>query len=111
MRQRVALARTLILGRGLVLLDEPFAGLDLLTRADLQSWLRDVMDRHPATWVLVTHDLREAVMLADRVAVLGRSPAGIVGWVETGGDEKTAVEGVREMLAYASMPREAAVPR
>ncbi len=91
MCQRVALARTLILGRGLVLLDEPFASLDVLTRGDLQVWLREVMDRHPATWVLVTHDIREAVLLADRVAVLGGRPAGITGWVETAGDAAQAV--------------------
>ena len=91
MRQRVALARTLILGRGLVLLDEPFAGLDVLTRGDLQEWLRGVMTRHPATWVLVTHDIREAVTLAGRVAVLGGRPAGIVGWVETAADPDGAV--------------------
>lgn len=82
MRQRVALARTLVLSRGLVLLDEPFGSLDALTRADLQGWLLQVMDSHPATWVLVTHDVHEAVLLADRVAVLGGDPARLEGWVE-----------------------------
>jgi len=82
MRQRVALARTLVLGRGLVLLDEPFGSLDTLTRADLQAWLLDVMAAHPATWVLVTHDVREAVLLGDRVAVLAGRPARLEGWVE-----------------------------
>ena len=70
MRQRVALARTLVLEAGLVLLDEPFGSLDALTRVELQGWLLDVMEAHPATWVLVTHDVREAVLLGDRVAVL-----------------------------------------
>ena len=83
MRQRVALARTLVLGRSLMLLDEPFGSLDALTRADLQKWLAQVMDDHPATWVLVTHDVTEAVFLADRVAVLGGCPAEVVGWVES----------------------------
>jgi putative hydroxymethylpyrimidine transport system ATP-binding protein len=75
MRQRVALARTLMLGRGLILLDEPFGSLDTLTRAEMQRWLLDVMVKYPATWVLVTHDVREAALLCDRVAVLGGKPA------------------------------------
>ncbi len=75
MRQRVALARTLMLGRGLVLLDEPFGSLDTLTRAEMQRWLLDVMEAHPATWVLVTHDVREAALLCDQVVVLGGRPA------------------------------------
>jgi ABC-type nitrate/sulfonate/bicarbonate transport system ATPase subunit len=81
MRQRVALARTLVLGRGLVLLDEPLGSLDALTRAEMQSWLLDVMEAHPATWVLVTHDVREAVLLGDRVIVLAGRPARLEGWL------------------------------
>lgn len=81
MRQRVALARTLLLGRGLVLLDEPFGSLDAITRSDLQDWLLQVMLTHPATWVLVTHDVTEAVFLADQVAILGGRPTGVRGWV------------------------------
>ena len=101
MRQRVALARTLILGRGLILLDEPFASLDVLTRADLQGWLREVMARHPATWVLVTHDIREAVALADRVAVLGGRPAGITGWVDTSPNQVEAIALLENLLRGA----------
>ena len=101
MRQRVALARTLVLGRGLVLLDEPFAGLDSLTREDLQEWMRGVMDGHAATWVLVTHDVHEAALLADRVAVLGGRPAGIMGWVETSGDPAGAAAELRRLLRLA----------
>jgi NitT/TauT family transport system ATP-binding protein len=101
MRQRVAFARTLILGRGLVLLDEPFAGLDLLTRADLTEWLKGVMARHPASWVLVTHDVGEAAALAGRVAVLGGRPARITGWVETAGGRERAVAELQRMLATA----------
>ena len=77
MRQRVALARTLVLGRGLVLLDEPFANLDALTRGDMQQWMLRVMRTHPAAWVLVTHDVAEAVMLGGTVAVLRVVPRGL----------------------------------
>jgi ABC-type nitrate/sulfonate/bicarbonate transport system ATPase subunit len=82
MKQRVALARTLLLERGLVLLDEPFGSLDALTRPELQRWLLAVMEAHPATWILVTHDVREAVLLGDRVAVLAGRPARLQGWLK-----------------------------
>ncbi len=82
MRQRVALARTLALGRSLVLLDEPFGSLDAITRSDLRSWMVRVMDTHAASWVLVTHDVDEAVQLADRVLVLGGHPASVQGSVD-----------------------------
>ena len=58
-----------------MLLDEPFGSLDAFTRVELQGWLLDVMEAHPATWVLVTHDVREAVLLGDRVAVLAGRPS------------------------------------
>ncbi len=104
MRQRVALARTLLLERGLVLLDEPFAGLDALTRDDLGVWMRGVMNTHSATWVLVTHDIREAASLADRVAVLGGNPAGVVGWVETRDGSDKAIGELQRLLAEARAP-------
>ena len=61
--------------RGLILLDEPFGSLDAVTRAEMRRWLLEVMAAHPATWVLVTHDVEEAVLLGDRVAVLHGRPA------------------------------------
>jgi NitT/TauT family transport system ATP-binding protein len=75
MRQRVAFLRTLMAGRPVLLLDEPFASLDAITRAEMQSWLARVLapDRH--TVLLVTHDVEEALYLSDRVAVLTPRPA------------------------------------
>ena len=75
MRQRVALARTVLMDRGLILLDEPLGSLDAVTRAEMRRWLLEVMAAHPATWVLVTHDVDEAVLLGDQVAVLHGRPA------------------------------------
>ncbi len=78
MRQRVAFARTLLAGKPVVCLDEPFASLDAITRVDLQAWLAGVLAREPRTVVLVTHDVEEAVVLADRVLVLSPRPGRIV---------------------------------
>ncbi len=74
MRQRAALLRTFLAGRDLLLLDEPFAALDALTRRDLQDWLRDVAEADRRTIVLVTHDVTEAAYLADRIYVLTERP-------------------------------------
>jgi len=75
MRQRAALARTLLGGRRGWLLDEPFGALDALTRADLVAALEALWAEHRPTVVLVTHDLDEALLLADRVLVLTSRPA------------------------------------
>jgi NitT/TauT family transport system ATP-binding protein len=78
MRQRVALARTFLSGRRLLLLDEPFASLDQITRGSLQAWLAEALGDEPRTVVLVTHDVQEALYLADRVAVLSPRPGRVV---------------------------------
>jgi ABC-type nitrate/sulfonate/bicarbonate transport system ATPase subunit len=78
MRQRVALARTFLAGRPLVLLDEPFASLDQITRGSLQEWLADTLRAERRTVVLVTHDVQEALYLADRVAIMSPRPGRIV---------------------------------
>jgi NitT/TauT family transport system ATP-binding protein len=82
MRQRVALARTFLSGRPLLLLDEPFASLDQITRGSLQEWLADALLREPRTVVLVTHDVLEALYLADRVAIMSPRPGQIVAEIE-----------------------------
>jgi ABC-type nitrate/sulfonate/bicarbonate transport system ATPase subunit len=74
MRQRVAFLRTLLSGKPILCLDEPFGALDAITRAEMQGWLGRALQREPRTVVLVTHDVEEAVVLADRVAVLSPRP-------------------------------------
>jgi NitT/TauT family transport system ATP-binding protein len=74
MRQRVAFLRTLLAGKPVLALDEPFASLDALTRGQTQSWLADALEREPRTVILVTHDVEEAVILADRVVVMSPRP-------------------------------------
>jgi ABC-type nitrate/sulfonate/bicarbonate transport system ATPase subunit len=78
MRQRVALARTFLSGRPLLLLDEPFASLDQITRGSLQEWLAEALRQEQRTVVLVTHDVQEALYLADRVAIMSPRPGRIV---------------------------------
>jgi ABC-type nitrate/sulfonate/bicarbonate transport system ATPase subunit len=78
MRQRVAFARTLLAGRPVLCLDEPFAALDALTRMQMQDWLAGALRADPRAVVLVTHDVEEAMVLADRVVVLSRRPGRVV---------------------------------
>ncbi|HEX2070731.1 MAG TPA: ABC transporter ATP-binding protein [Thermoleophilaceae bacterium] len=82
MRQRVAFVRTLLAGRPVLLLDEPFAALDAITRAEMQQWLADALAAEPRTVLLVTHDVEEALFLADRVAVLSPRPGRVVAELE-----------------------------
>ncbi|WIJ25859.1 ABC transporter ATP-binding protein [Devosia sp. RR2S18] len=75
MRQRAALLRTVVQQRSMLLLDEPFGALDALTRTQMQCWLADMWTRHRWTVLLITHDVREAVLLSDRIYVLSARPA------------------------------------
>jgi NitT/TauT family transport system ATP-binding protein len=74
MRQRVALARTLCTEPDIVLLDEPFSALDSQTRIALADEVADILRRERKTAILVTHDIGEAISMADRVVVLSRRP-------------------------------------
>ena len=83
MRQRVAFLRTLVSGKPVLALDEPFASLDAITRAEMQAWLAQALAADHRTVVLVTHDVEEALYLADRVAVLSARPGRVVGELNT----------------------------
>jgi ABC-type nitrate/sulfonate/bicarbonate transport system ATPase subunit len=82
MRQRVAFARTLLAGKPVLCLDEPFGALDAITRAEMQDWLVRALAPTPRTVVLVTHDVEEAVLLADRVVVLSPRPGRVAGEID-----------------------------
>jgi NitT/TauT family transport system ATP-binding protein len=83
MRQRTAIARTLAFNPGILLMDEPFGALDAQTRSLMQSELIGILRRDPKTVIFVTHDVQEAVYLADRVAVMSARPGRIKAIVET----------------------------
>ncbi len=83
MRQRMALARTMIVAPKIVFLDEPMGALDQRTREKMQLFLLQVVWETNITAVLVTHDIREAVLLSDRIIMLGARPGRIVGEIES----------------------------
>src|SRR5690606_19957616 len=75
--QRVSLARTVVTRPRVILLDEPFGALDPLTRRSMQQWLLGVQQSLDLTVVMVTHDVEEAILLGDRVALMSPSPGRI----------------------------------
>ena len=106
MRQRVSFLRTLLAGKPVLALDEPFASLDAITRAEMQGWLAHVLDGEPRTVVLVTHDVEEAVVLADRVVVMSPRPGRVVAEIEvdaaaTAPAHRPAVVALRERALEA----------
>lgn len=82
MAQRVGIARAVALEPELLLLDEPFAALDPLTRMGLQNHLREVLGDAGRTVVLITHDVDEALLLSDRLIVI-QGPPGRISWQRT----------------------------
>jgi ABC-type nitrate/sulfonate/bicarbonate transport system ATPase subunit len=78
MRQRAALLRTVLTDREALLLDEPFGALDALTRRELEDWLLGIWHEFGRTVLFITHDVEEALYLADRVVVLSERPGRVV---------------------------------
>ena len=78
MRQRVALLRTVLFNSSFLLLDEPFGALDALTRLSLQMWLLELWQTFHSSVLFITHDVREAILLSDRIYVLSSRPARVL---------------------------------
>jgi NitT/TauT family transport system ATP-binding protein len=118
MRQRVAFLRTLLAGKPLLCLDEPFGALDAITRGEMQAWLADALERGlPAAraapacpaMLLVTHDVEEAALLADRIVVLSPRPGRVldtlaVGLARPRVRTSAAVSHLRERVLAALQP-------
>jgi ABC-type nitrate/sulfonate/bicarbonate transport system ATPase subunit len=83
MRQRVAFLRTLMAEKDVLLLDEPFAALDSITRSAMQEWLLSALEQEPRTVLLVTHDVDEAILLTHRVVVMSARPGRVVRTLDT----------------------------
>lgn len=78
MQQRVSFLRALLMKRDLMCLDEPFAALDALTRADMQKWLLELWEADRRSVLFITHSIEEALLLSDRIYVLSAAPARVV---------------------------------
>ncbi|MFP3906458.1 MAG: ABC transporter ATP-binding protein [Acidimicrobiales bacterium] len=114
MQQRVALARAVALGAPVLLMDEPFAALDEITRSDMRYLLLDMWERTRATCVFVTHSIDEAVALSDRVVVLGPRPGRVAAdelidlgrprhpWLEDTAEFRSHVGHIRRILHTGS---------
>ncbi len=89
MRQRAAFLRTALCQAQIMLLDEPFGALDVITRNEMQDWLLRLRSELGKTTLLVTHDIDEALYLSDRILVLGGRPASIVKEIDLRGIEKS----------------------
>lgn len=89
MRQRAAFLRTALCSADIMLLDEPFGALDVITRNDMQDWLLNLRRELGRTTLLVTHDIDEALYLADRIVVLGGRPACVTKEINLTGVEKS----------------------
>ena len=96
MRQRVALLRTILSGPDLLLLDEPFGALDAITRIDLQGWLGALLHDTGRTTLLVTHDIDEALRLADRVLLFSPRPARVIEAVDVPGPRPRTADRVTQ---------------
>ena len=105
-RQRAGLARALVAEPSLLLMDEPFGALDPLTRAEMQAMLHDLLREQPITVVLVTHDLDEALYLADRVVFLqeGRVMADLSSKEVPHAQNATVAEYVRAVRRFEVAP-------
>ncbi|MBO0752079.1 MAG: ABC transporter ATP-binding protein [Bradyrhizobiaceae bacterium] len=114
--QRVSLARALIMRPQVLLLDEPFSALDAFTRADLQDHLLDLWADGKPTLIIVTHDVEEAVVLADRIVVMGPRPGRVLAEISAGlprpRDRRSAAfeQVTRQVLAALGRSRKPAVP-
>lgn len=89
MRQRAAFLRTSLCDADILLLDEPFGALDVITRNEMQDWLLDLRRRYDRTTLLVTHDIDEALYLADRILILSNKPARILKEIDLKDEEKS----------------------
>ncbi|HAZ05780.1 MAG TPA: ABC transporter ATP-binding protein, partial [Acetobacterium sp.] len=78
MKQRVSLLRTTMFSQEIMLLDEPFGGLDAITRLKMQAYLLEILEKIKGSVLFITHDIDEAIFLSDRIYIINGSPAQIV---------------------------------
>ncbi len=101
MKQRIALLRTVAFNSKLLLLDEPFGSIDAITRFDLHYYLLEIWKRLNLTILFTTHDIREAILLADRIYVLSRQPATVLDIIKVDLDRPRKIEQLTTKKAAA----------
>lgn len=89
MRQRAAFLRTSLCKADILLLDEPFGALDVITRNDMQDWLLNLRKDYNRTTLLVTHDIDEALYLSDRILILSNKPSHVIDEIDLSIEEKS----------------------
>ncbi|WP_186327958.1 ABC transporter ATP-binding protein [Paenibacillus xylanexedens] len=107
MQQRAAFLRALLSPQELMLLDEPFSALDALTRSDMQRWLLDIWEQNRRSVLFITHNIEEALLLADRVYVLSNRPATVLHEVHVPFDRPRREE-IAEESAFLERKRQIA---
>ncbi len=100
MRQRVSLMRSVLVDRPILLLDEPFASLDSITRENLQDWLLKLIKDFELSAILVTHDINEAVKISNRILVMGSEGSSIIDEIDISKslDKKKIPERIKKKL-------------
>jgi len=78
MRQRIALLRTYLFAKDITLLDEPFSALDAITKDEMHGWYLNMRKKYDISTIFITHDVDEAILLSDRIYILGNKPASII---------------------------------
>lgn len=107
MRQRVAFLRTVLTGRPMLALDEPFGALDSITRAQMQEWLLSALGAEPRTLLLVTHDVEEALTLADRMVIVTPRPGRVAAELLVNRPRETSRTDWVTSLEFAGLKAEA----
>jgi NitT/TauT family transport system ATP-binding protein len=107
MRQRVAFLRTVLTGRPLLALDEPCGALDSITRGQMQEWLLEALESDPRTLLLVTHDVEEALTLADRMVIVSPRPGRVTAELVVDRPERTSRIDWVTSLEFAGLKAEA----
>ncbi len=92
MRQRAALLRTYLFSQNVALLDEPFSALDTITKGKMHQWYLSIMEEIHMSTLFITHDMDEAIVLSDRIYILGGSPAVIQDEITVSGNKQRAEE-------------------
>ena len=108
MRQRAALLRTYLSSKGLILLDEPFSALDMITRSQMHDWYLDMTKKIRLSTILITHDADEAILLSDRICLLTGIPGEIRHeiWIDVSREERVDFAMRPEFIDYKRQIRE-----